>query len=79
MKNSNTTYGKFALENIEKTAAVECEKCRSPPIEEENMNNSGSKAGKIDAIIDSKEGAHIEGALSLVCINVKAEVGIYNS
>lgn len=60
-------------------ATVQPGECGLPPIEKQNMNNSGSKAGKIDTIVDSKEGADMESALSLICINVKAEVGVYYS
>ena len=48
-------------------------------MEEEHMNNSGGKAGKIDTIIHSKEGAEIERACTVICIHVKVKVFIYYS
>ena len=48
-------------------------------MEEEHMNNSGRKAGKIETISYSKEGAHIERAFTVICLIVKAEVGVYYS
>ena len=39
------------------------------------MNNSSSKAGEVDTISYSKEGAHIERAFTVVCLNVNVKVG----
>lgn len=50
-----------------------------PPIEKEDMDNSGSHAGKISTIYHSKHGAEIERALTLIRIHVNVEVWIYNS
>ena len=43
------------------------------------MNNSCSKAAKIKTISYSKEGAHTKRAFTVICLIVKAEVGVYYS
>lgn len=49
-----------------------------PSMEEEDMNNCGTEAGKAECISHRKESAEIEAALTVIRIEINMEVRIYN-
>lgn len=48
-------------------------------MKEENMNNSGSQAGKTDTVGHSKEGADIERTFPFISFSIKEEIVVYDS
>lgn len=47
-------------------------------VKKENMNNGGSETGEAKTISRCKEGCDVEGALTLIRIQINVKIRIYN-
>lgn len=62
--------------SVQSTWSKSSLKDAQPPMEEGDMNNSGSKTGEVDTIIDSKESTKAERPFTVISIDIKTEVWV---